>query len=124
MSAVWNIQYLGWADRFSGGAIAGLHVPGGRSPWSHGDVYRSKLEYGQRNSDSVRRLQYRLNRVRGLPGSKLPITGYFGGMTARKVKAYLDHIGHHKRANRPLHGMSMGWGETNRLFGPHYEVHR
>ena len=124
MSAVWNIQYLGWAERFSGGAIQGLHVATAHSPspWSHGDVYASKLHYGQRNSDSVRRLQYRLNRMHGV-GADTRITGYFGPQTARKVKKALEKMGHHHHAARPLNHQSVGIGEAHHLFGSHYSVH-
>ena len=123
MSAAWNISYLGWADKFGGQSIPGIHAPSsGRSRWAGGDVYRDKLHYGQRNTDSVRRLQYRLNHVKGI-GANVPVTGYFGPATARKVKKYLEKIGHHKRANRPLNKQNLGRGEMNRLFGPHYKTH-
>ena len=123
MSAAWNISYLGWADKFGGQSIPGIHAPSsGRSRWAGGDVYRDKLHYGQRNSDSVRRLQYRLNHVKGI-GANVPVTGYFGPQTARKVKKYLEKIGHHKRAARPLNKQNLGRGEMNRLFGPNYKTH-
>ena len=77
---------------------------------------------GSGTRDSVRRLQYRLNHVKGI-GANVPVTGYFGPQTARKVKKYLDKIGHHKRANRPLNKQNLGRGEMNRLFGPHYKTH-
>ena len=124
LSRAWGKQYLGWTEDLGGQLIPGIHAPSsGRSRWAGGDVYRTKLRYGTRNSDSVRRLQYRLNHVRGLPGPKLPITGYYGPTTARKVREFLKRMGHNRRANTPLNKQSFGRGEMNRLFGPHYKTH-
>ena len=120
MTRAWGLRYLGWADRFSGGAIAGVRRGEG-SPWAGGDVYIEKLRYGTRNSDSVRRLQHRLRRVRGIHHPA--INGYYGPRTARAVADYQRKLGHKRRAARPQKESTMGVGESKRLFGRKYTIH-
>ena len=51
-----------------------------------GDVYLSKLVYGQQDSDSVKRLQEALNRHPLTGGSNLPVTGNYGDQTDKEVR--------------------------------------
>lgn len=69
---IWTDQYAG--VRF---AIDGIE---------HGDVYLSKLRYGQLDSDSVRRLQLHLNDHPLTGGQTLPITGNLLDETAEEVR--------------------------------------
>jgi hypothetical protein len=56
-----------------------------------GEVYLSKLHYGQAESDSVRRLQTRLLEVQ--PDSKHSVTGTYGSLTDASVRAWQKSIG-------------------------------
>lgn len=67
---------------------------------SHGDVYLSKLRYGQMDSDSVRRLQAHLNDHPLLDGSTLPITGNL-----------LEQTAHEIRLDREQHGFAENVGD-------------
>lgn len=64
------------------------------SPWSAGPVYEEKLHYGQRDSDSVRRLQYVLNGISLDGGSELTIDGDYGDATDREVRLWQEQICH------------------------------
>lgn len=84
--------------------------------WARGAVYYSKLHYGQRDSDSVRRLQYALNRHPLKGGQTLPITGNFLGETDEEV-----------RLCQAQHGKAWGEGKAdarNSAFvGPRQAAH-
>ena len=75
-----------WTDQY-----AGVRFP--VEGIDHGDVYLSKLVYGQQDSDSVRRLQAHLNDHPLLDGSTLPITGNL-----------LEQTAHETRLDREQHG--------------------
>ena len=47
-------------------------------PWASGLVLISKLQFGSKDSDSVRRLQHRLNGIKLQGGKNLAITGNYG----------------------------------------------
>ena len=85
MTAAWNIQYLGWADRFSGGTIQGI----GQSHQAN-KTYLSKLKRGQRNSESVKNLQRALKKAfpHAPAAKRLPVTGTYGKQTAFLVFKY------------------------------------
>lgn len=51
-----------------------------------GKVYLSKLKYGQKDSDSVKRLQLVLNRHKLAGGSNLPITGNYFSQTDKEIR--------------------------------------
>ena len=91
MTRAWNLQYLGWSSRFSGGAIQGIGHAASHHAASHGGAatYLKKLHYGQRDSDSVRNLQKALNAHHlKAPGNiTLPVTGYYGPKTDMVVRA-------------------------------------
>jgi hypothetical protein len=66
--------------------------PGGGNQWDSGPVYRSKLRFGQRDSDSVRRLQRRLNGIPLRGGRELPITGNFLEQTDHEVRLWQEQV--------------------------------
>jgi hypothetical protein len=86
------------------------------SKWAGGDVYLSKLRYGQRDSDSVRRLQYVLN---GHQKAGLPITGNYFDQTDAEVRE--DQARHVPRADPPRRSY-VGRRQADHLFGPTYRV--
>lgn len=49
-------------------------------------TYLSKLKYGQRDSESVKNLQRKLNAHKMPGGRNLPITGYYGPQTDQEVR--------------------------------------
>lgn len=114
----WGLHYLGWSN-----TITGVLIPMGpppESPWAGGDVYISKLRQGQYNSDSVRRLQFRLRDLEkgGSPG--LHVTGNYLEGTAEAVRKWQGTLA---IDFGPNHGRSVGPKQANTLFGPNYEVH-
>lgn len=89
----WNMRYLGTILWTPSGRIALAPKPTlpTVSPWSKGAVYISKLHYGQRSSDSVKRLQYQL-RAKGYSG--VSITGNYDLSTDSAVRSWQKMIGH------------------------------
>lgn len=57
----------------------------GEATIDHGDVYLSKLHYGQEDSDSVKRLQMHLNAHPLENGSDLPVSGNYFDQTDNEV---------------------------------------
>jgi murein DD-endopeptidase MepM/ murein hydrolase activator NlpD len=49
----------------------------GVSPWASGLVFVDKLSFGTTDSDSVRRLQFRLNQIKLTDGKNLKVTGTY-----------------------------------------------
>jgi hypothetical protein len=89
----WGMRYLGTILWTPSGKISlppATPVPV-VSPWSKGDVYMSKLHYGQTASDSVKRLQYRL---RALGYTAVTITGNYDNSTDAAVRAWQHRVGH------------------------------
>lgn len=76
---IWTDQYAG--VRFD---VAGIE---------HGDIYLSKLRYGQMDSDSVRRLQAHLNEHTLTGGQTLPITGNLLEQTAHECRLCREQHG-------------------------------
>jgi len=97
---IWTDEYNG--SRFSvGEAIA------------PGDVYLSKLVYGQEASDSVARLQAVLN-VHSLDGGEtLPISGNYYTETDEEVRLCQKQHGY---GNDPVKGSSVGPKQAEHLF--------
>ena len=92
------------------------HAP---APWASGAVYVGKLRYGQRDSDSVRRLQYRLNAVVA-PSPALPVTGNYLALTDAAVRRWQASIGN---AVDAAGRSSIGPLQARRLFPvPPYTV--
>lgn len=94
----WGHDYVGWAEDLNGVTIpwlSGGSSGGGGSPsgdWASGDVYLSKLHYGQEDSDSVRRLQHQLNGVSLDGGQELPITGNYLDETDQEVRLWQEQV--------------------------------
>lgn len=114
----WRTPYAGWAEGFNGVRIPGLGggqtitPPTGGGNWDAGDVWVSKLRRNQRDSDSVRRLQARLNAV---IGAGLPITGNYLDQTNAAVRRWQASIGN-------AQSDSLGPKQAARLFPPPYTV--
>jgi murein DD-endopeptidase MepM/ murein hydrolase activator NlpD len=91
------------------------------SPWSEGDVYISKLHFGQQNSDSVKRLQFRLrhHQTAEAASKRLAITGNWGVQTRDAVRKWQRHVADEGRND----GMSVPPFQARRLFGDRYDVH-
>lgn len=116
----WGMRYLGtilWTP--SGSISLAPQKPAPViSPWSKGDVYLSKLHHGQANSDSVRRLQYKL---RGLGYMAVSITGNYDTATDGAVRAWQHRVGH---AMDPVGKSFIGPVEFKMLFpSPPYTRH-
>ena len=93
---------------------------GGGSQWASGAVYVHKLKYGQRDSDSVRRLQYVLNGIPLQGGETLPVTGNYLTDTDDEVRRWQRSIGN---TVDPVGGSSIGPLQAARLFpAPPYSV--
>lgn len=71
----WGLKYVGWAEGYNGVKIPWLKG-GGDPDWrSGGDVYVSKLKKGQKDSQSVSRLRWRLQHHSEIPDSRKPGLG-------------------------------------------------
>lgn len=92
---------------------------GSSSPWASGEVWVDKLRYGQRDSDSVRRLQYVLNGIPLPGGETLPITGNYLDMTDDEVRRWQRSIGN---AVDPVGGSFIGPRQAARLFPAPYVI--
>lgn len=77
----WGLRYEGWAEGWAGHRIDGLSAP--VVVPLPGGAHLPDLHYGARN-ETVKRLQVALN-VR--EGAGLPVTGYYGDLTDRAVRA-------------------------------------
>lgn len=113
---------LHWGEPFIHGAdwLNGVPFVVGREPskWASGDVFVSKLHRGQNDSDSVRRLQYRLNQHDAL-NKDYPITGNYRNRTcelAQKWQRRVAEVGSND-------GTDIGVVQAERLFGKAYRVH-
>lgn len=73
-------DYTVWTDTYAGVRFEVAQ------PVGHGDIYLSKLAYGQRDSDSVKRLQLHLNAHPLEGGEELPITGNYLDETDEEVR--------------------------------------
>ncbi len=80
-------QKQGWSGSGADGLVGPTTVA---RLYLVGDVYVSKLSYGQQDSDSVRMLQQRLNEVRKV---SLPISGNYLDQTRDEARAWQLSIG-------------------------------
>lgn len=115
--------YLGWTEDLGGVRIP---LPKSVNPWAAGPVYLSKLRYGQGNSDSVRRLQYVLNRHKLVGGQTLPVTGNYLRETDEEVRLCQQQHGRswgEGAADRPLRS-NVGPRQAAHLFGSAYTIIR
>jgi hypothetical protein len=123
MTRAWGLQYLGWADHFSGGAIHGIGSAHHSAPHPHGTpTYLKKLHYGQRDSDSVRNLQRALNKD-APHGKILPITGFYGPLTDERVRECQGRHGKYFGQTHPdgIHRSNVGAKQAAHLHLP--DVH-
>lgn len=88
--------------------------------WEQGDVYLSKLKRGTKDSDSVRRLQTQLKRLKHFKMNFVPVNGKYGPLTARAVKRYQRRY-FRKDQNG---GKSVTREQALRLFNDNYNIHK
>lgn len=114
----WGLTYVGWAEGFNGVRIPWL----GDSPWASGDVYVAKLKQHQQDSDSVRRLCYRLMKHKSMPSSHRPphLVGNYSTEIVEAVRYWQRNIA--PDVNGPSDGTSMSNPQSNTLFGDAYNV--
>lgn len=86
------------------------NAPGAVQP---GNVYLSKLVYGEQDSDSVKRLQAALNKHTLQGGSTLPVTGNYGDQTDNEVRLCQKQHGY---GADPAKGSSVGPKQADHLF--------
>jgi len=117
----WNMPYLGWTEDLNGVSIPYLR-DGGKSQWAGGLVLVTKLHRGQRNSDSVARLAYRLMHHPKVPKKARPpelVRSY--GPRLQDAVAYWQ-VKVRPNVKGPNDGRSLSNAQANALFGPNYEV--
>lgn len=120
----WGLEYLGWTEDLNGVWIPYLKGGGSSdSPYASGDVYVEKLVFHQQNSDSVKRLCYRLMTMNAMPGSHRP---------PHLVANYSDEVMEASRywqrnikpgVKGPSDGESWSNQQANTIFGDNYDVH-
>jgi hypothetical protein len=93
----------------------------GSDRWASGLVFVDKLRFGTVDSDSVRRLQHRLNEIRLKDGKRLPITGNYGLETrAEATKWQLQKDG--CKPESTCADGNIGPKQARKLFGDAYTV--
>lgn len=97
-----------WTDQYNG-----VRFSVGEPSISHGEVHLDRLVYGQKDSDSVKRLQMHLNTHPLEDGSTLPITGNYGEKTDREVRLCQEQ---HGFGSDPVKGSSVGPQQAEHLF--------
>lgn len=98
-----------------------LYSRSGPSPFGSGKVFVNQLSFGVMDSDSVRRLQTRMNRLRLEGGEKLPVTGNFLEMTrAEVIKWQIQRDG--KEPGTELASGQLNLAQARRLFPDRYTV--
>ena len=85
----------------------------GEPPVDHGEVYLSKLIFGQEDSDSVKRLQMHLNDHPLENGEELPISGNYFDQTDEEVRLCQKQ---HGFGNDAAGASSVGPEQANHLF--------
>ncbi len=117
----WGKNYLGWTEDLNGVLIPFLSDNDkARADWrGHGNVYVTKLRLGQTDSDSVRRLRYRLEKHPDIPKDFKPgFGGAYGDNVVRAVKWWQRNIAGIKDAE----GRDMSNAQARRLFGDNYHL--
>lgn len=87
--------------------------------WNSGDVWLSKLKAGTKNSDSVRRLQFRLSKRDDVDMPNMAIDGNYGPQTVNAVKHFQVRTAEHGGNN----GREVSDGQATRIFGKKYRLH-
>lgn len=116
----WNKRYLGWTEDLNGVDIPYLRQGDPfRDFRSRGDVYVDKLRVGQTDSDSVRRLRYRLEHHPDIPQDFKPGTGgAYGDVVVKAVKWWQRNVAGIDGAK----GEDISNAQARRLFGDNYKV--
>lgn len=134
----WGLKYAGWAEGFNGVWIPylkgwddkkdddGYDGPEGYQWASKGDVYVSKLKQGQKDSQSVSRLRYRLMTQKDIPDGRRPGYGTsdksvgadYGPDVTDASKWWMQHV------FVDSHGTGENWTnkQANQIFGDNYNV--
>jgi hypothetical protein len=100
-----------------------LDTPGpDSSRWATGDVYVAKLHKGQEDSDSVRRLQYRLLHHPDVPARHVAVTGFYGDGTEAAVQFWQRNLFDRDDSSDQGDGRRMSPRQAHRLFGENYRV--
>lgn len=118
----WGKDFLGWTEDLNGVTIPYL-VNGGADQWAGGDVYVAKLVKGQRDSDSVARLCYRLRNHKRIPKAQRPphqVRGYNREVT-QAVRFWQTQV--RPKVDGPKDGSALSNAQANLIFGDRYEVH-
>lgn len=115
----WGLTYVGWAEGFNGVRIPWL----GASPWASGDVHVAKLVHHQQDSDSVRRLCYRMMKLNAMPASHRPpnLVGNYSNELLEAVRYWQRNI--KPNVKGPSDGTSVSNAQANTIFGDNYTVH-
>jgi hypothetical protein len=119
----WGYKYLGWTEDLNGVDIPYLSKDGQKSEWASGKVYVKKLKKGQKDSDSVARLCYRLRNMNNMPGTHKPPKqkNDYGQELLEAVRYWQKNLGG-KGVKGPDDGTSLSNQQANKLFGDNYEV--
>lgn len=119
-----GLHYVGWTESLNGVTIPYLHGEATGSQYDHGDVYVAKLHEGQKDSDSVARLCYRLINHKKMPGSHRPQKVYhnYTQDVLEAVRYWQRNIAK-EGTKGPTDGSSMSNPQANQLFGSNYTVH-
>lgn len=89
------------------------HNAGGTVSIAPGDVYLSKLKYGQKDSDSVKRLQVALNSHKLQGGHNIVESGDYGDQTDVEVRLCQDQ---HLPPADPVKGSYVGPKQAEHIF--------
>jgi len=118
----WGSKYLGWTEDLNGVKIPYLQGGGtSESQWASGKVYVDKLHKGQKDSDSVSRLRYRLVHHNQIPNSHDPGQGNdYGQEVVEAVRYWQRNVA--PQINGPSDGTSLSNPQANSLFGDAYDV--
>lgn len=118
----WGQTYLGWTESLNGVLIpylSGTQV----SQWAAGDVWTAMLHQGNRNSDSVARLVYRLRHNLKIPDRYKPDIqrNDYNADVVQAVRYWQRNV--RPKIPGPDDGTKMSNQQTGLLFGKHYTVH-
>jgi hypothetical protein len=117
----WGLRYLGWTEDLNGVSIPYL-AGGGVQQWASGEVYVKKLHKGQKNSDSVARLCYRLMHHSRIPAQNKPRhqNNDYGKDIEQAVRFWQRQVV--PRIKGPDDGGKLSNDQANALFGDNYTV--
>jgi hypothetical protein len=119
ITARWGQNFQGWTED-----VNGYHyydAPAKASTWASGPVYVSKLHVGSQDSDSVRRLQYRLMHHPDVPARDVRLNGNYGEGTRKAVQHWQREVWKVNAGSSD--GKWLSNRQANALFGDKYTVH-